>query len=301
MAKNYKEVYMRNTFRSYILLILLISVLGTSLVYTAPLQQPSISTRLNILKTGSTPSTPTTGYGTVWVKTDKTVHYLDADASDVTLGSTFSLPFTGSQSYVTGNSNSYLFAVTNSHTTTVNDNTEGAIRGTSAGTAISLLGTNTGTGAGVLGYNTSTGKAIWGYELDTEGGYAGYFDGHVLVSKNLTIQKHILSGGSTPSIALGSSGQVGSTSTASSISGNDIAGSFSITAGTTGVITTGNFATITFASAYASAPKIIITATNSNGAVAATYVSSNTTSFTIADTVPLVNTSTYTYNYYVVQ
>jgi len=100
--------------------------------------------------------------------------------------------------------------------------------------------------------------------------------------------RHIIGGSSTPTCSVGASGVVGSSATCS-VSGNDFGGEISLTATGTPV-SAGTIVTLTFNTAYLSAPKCPISPSNDNAAnlyLGATgiYQTTNTTTLSIVDTV----------------
>ena len=77
----------------------------------------------------------------------------------------------------------------------------------------------------------------------------------LIVSANLTVNGHIISGGSAPGIAAGAAA---CTSPTVSIAGTDTAGLITVTTGT-GCATAGKLATITFSAAFGVAPRVTLT------------------------------------------
>ncbi len=124
--------------------------------------------------------------------------------------------------------------------------------------------------------------------------------GAAVSTVKLTVTGHIVSGGSTPSIAAGAGAGTGPTV---SVAGTDIAGVITVTTGTGPA--TGKLAGITFASAFTAAPNVVLTPANANAAGLQAYVDSATTSTTVFDldaatTAPTAST-TYKWYYHVIQ
>jgi hypothetical protein len=108
---------------------------------------------------------------------------------------------------------------------------------------------------------------------------------------------HLITSGNTPKVsALPASGG----SSEVSITGNDISGTVTITTGTTP--TAGDLVKITFANAYGATPRVLLTPDNSSSATIESYNDlKSTTSFDIASLkIPKAST-TYQFDYYVVQ
>jgi len=109
-----------------------------------------------------------------------------------------------------------------------------------------------------------------------------------LTNKTLTTPtiNKIVSTGTTPGIAAGAAA---GTSPTVSVSGTDMAGEVSVTTGTT-TATNATLATITFNSAYAAAPRVILTPSNANAGDTAAfygvgvYATTTTTTFVISIT-----------------
>jgi hypothetical protein len=119
---------------------------------------------------------------------------------------------------------------------------------------------------------------------------------------NLTVNGKIITAGSAPTAVLGTTttGQ-GSTHT---IEGNDTAGSLTITTGTNSVqnpLAAGQQIAITFDDAFATTPRIALTAKDLASASVRHYVQTTTTGFTIHFIdAPTANT-TYTFDYIIIQ
>jgi hypothetical protein len=120
------------------------------------------------------------------------------------------------------------------------------------------------------------------------------------VTGDLTITGHIVTDGATPTLNAGSAAC--STPTVS-VAGTDIAGTVTITTGTS-CSTTGVLANLVFDTAYNVAPTVTLTAANANAAGLKTYVDDATVSTTDADintaTVP-ADSTTYIWNYHIIE
>jgi|GEM_PF-5616879 len=126
---------------------------------------------------------------------------------------------------------------------------------------------------------------------------------NVVISVSLTVNGHIISGnsGGSTTVAIGSAGSCSvTTGSSANISGNDTAGKITVVTGTT--CTAGTLATITFANAYGSAPKVILTPTSAGGAALQYYNgTTGTGSFTIDVGANPANGTTYVFNYHIIQ
>ncbi len=119
-------------------------------------------------------------------------------------------------------------------------------------------------------------------------------------SKDVTLNGHLVSGGSA--ISSSSAGAAACTSPpAPTVTGNDIAGTISVTTGT-GCAGTGTLVTVNFVTTYTTVPKVLFIPTNAAGAGLKYYAGNNgATSFTLdTDTIP-ADGGTYTYNYFVIK
>ncbi len=114
----------------------------------------------------------------------------------------------------------------------------------------------------------------------------------------LTMNGHIITGnlsGSTTIVAGASAG----TGATASITGNDTSGTITVTTGTGPAA--GTLATITFAGAYGSAPKIVLTSASATAAALQDYYGSNTSYFNLNILNAPTASTTYTYSYMVMQ
>lgn len=120
------------------------------------------------------------------------------------------------------------------------------------------------------------------------------------VSTNLTVNGHIITGGSTPGIAAGTAA---CTTPTVGMTGDDTSGSITITTGS-GCAAPGTLATVTFATAFGAAPNVTLTPGGSNALSLGAYVDDSTASMTTFDigtnTTP-ADATTYRWNYLVTQ
>jgi hypothetical protein len=118
---------------------------------------------------------------------------------------------------------------------------------------------------------------------------------NAVATGNLTVNGHIITGGSVPSKAEGAGIGTGGTC---SVSGTDSAGTITINTGS-GAWATGDQCVITFSSAYSpTAPRSVIAATSNNYNAVQPYVTSTTTTMTINFAVAAGAAGTYTFNYF---
>jgi hypothetical protein len=117
------------------------------------------------------------------------------------------------------------------------------------------------------------------------------------INGTLTINGHIVTGGSTPTIAAGAAA---CTSPTVSVVGTDTAGTVTITTGT-GCSGTGTMATVTFASAFAATPRVSLTPGDTNSANLKFYRTRSTGSFTVTAAATPTDATTYTFDYLVQQ
>jgi hypothetical protein len=118
----------------------------------------------------------------------------------------------------------------------------------------------------------------------------------LVVSANLTVNGHIITGGSTPTKLEGAGIGTGGTC---SVVGTDSAGAITITVGS-GAWAVGAQCQITFSSAFGgSGPRSIIAPTSNNYSAVQPYVTSTTTTMTVNFAVPAtVGSTVYTFNYF---
>lgn len=113
---------------------------------------------------------------------------------------------------------------------------------------------------------------------------------------NLTLTRHIDTGGGTPSkangTALGSGGTV-------SISGNDVAGTITINTG--GSAPAGFFVRINFVNTYNTTPAVIISPANSNAASLEYYTQRDSSGFRIGTASNPADSTTFIFDYFVVE
>ena len=120
--------------------------------------------------------------------------------------------------------------------------------------------------------------------------------------QSITVEGKIITAGIAPSAVLAATTGV---SAATTISGNDVAGNISYTAGSESLpanpLTAGEQVSLTFNSAYSAGPRVVLTAKNSASAAVRYYIDSTASGFKLyfLDT-PLPNTN-YSFDYLVVQ
>ena len=120
----------------------------------------------------------------------------------------------------------------------------------------------------------------------------------LVVSANLTVNGHIITAGSTPTIT---AGVATCTTPAVSVTGNDTAGTLNITTGT-GCSATGVLATLTFNKTFTAVPHVNLTPTNANATNIKYFRGSATTAGFSIDTAMTPSDSTnYTFDYWVAQ
>ena len=119
----------------------------------------------------------------------------------------------------------------------------------------------------------------------------------LIVSGSITVNGHVITGGSAPSVAAGSAA---CTSPTVSVTGNDTTGIVAITTGT-GCSSSGQLASVTFNSAYASAPQVQLAPVTSAAALLPIYRTTSTTGFTISTPNTPTSTTTYTFSYFTAQ
>jgi hypothetical protein len=122
----------------------------------------------------------------------------------------------------------------------------------------------------------------------------------LVVTTNLTVNGHVITGGSTPGIAAGAAS---CTSPTVSIAGNDTAGVITVTTGTA-CASSGKLATVTFASAFGAAPRVNITPASAGSVGLGAYIDNSTISTTAFDldvTGTPADSTTYVWNYFTFQ
>ena len=120
------------------------------------------------------------------------------------------------------------------------------------------------------------------------------------VTLNLTVNGHLISGGTAPGI---SAGTAACTSPTVSVSGTDTSGRITVKTGT-GCASGGRLATITFATAFGAAPRVTLTPASQNAAGLTTYIDDSTistTAFDLSTTTTAANSTTYRWYYHVIQ
>ncbi|HEX7259458.1 MAG TPA: hypothetical protein VF272_00830 [Candidatus Saccharimonadia bacterium] len=160
------------------------------------------------------------------------------------------------------------------------------------------------TGSGSFAGNINArGSATVGGNLSVSGTFAaGTISAQTLtISQTLTVNGHIVSGGSAPSIS--ATTRIGGGGVAS-ISGNDTAGTISITTGTTpncGPSGNGQWATISFSRPFSSVPKVVLSPVGFNSAKIEISAIRTPQNFTISCNVPPIANTAYAYDYIVVE
>lgn len=119
----------------------------------------------------------------------------------------------------------------------------------------------------------------------------------LVISANLTLDGHIVTGGTTPGVTAGAAACTTPTVT---VSGDDTAGQVTITTGT-GCNAAGTLATVTFGTAYASAPRVQLTPDSAAAAGLLPYKLSTTTNFALNTSNTPADATTYTFDYLVAQ
>jgi len=115
------------------------------------------------------------------------------------------------------------------------------------------------------------------------------------LNNDLTLTKHIVIGGSTPSRSNGSALGNGGTS---SVSGSDTAGTLAVNTGSN--TSAGCFATINFTNRYNGTPRIQVTPVGSSAGGLQYYVNRNSTSFSICSNNAAPTGSSFAFDYFVV-
>lgn len=119
------------------------------------------------------------------------------------------------------------------------------------------------------------------------------------INMQLTVNGHLVTGNSSGSTGV-AAGPAACTTPTLTITGNDTAGTVTITTGT-GCAGTGNLATITFAHAYTTAPTVTLTPGNPAAASLQYYRDTSTSSFGISSGTQPVSSTVYVYDYQVLQ
>jgi hypothetical protein len=201
-----------------------------------------------------------------------------------------------------GGSTCSFGATANAHTTTV---------GSTSGAATSVL--QSGTGGISLNSNGNVsiqGAAANTIDIGTNSDLSvtiGTTNGTLTVASaatfnnSLTVGKHIITNNVSGTTTI-TAEAAACTSPTVNLSGNDTAGTVTITTGT-GCALTGKLATITFADAYGTNnPRVLLTAANANGSLLVFFSGDrNTTFFTIDTSTTPTDSTSYVYNYIVVQ
>ncbi len=117
----------------------------------------------------------------------------------------------------------------------------------------------------------------------------------ITITGNLTVQGHIISGGTAPTIA---AGPAACTTPTVSVSGTDTSGTITVVTGT-GCAASGKLATVTFAVPFGSAPHVLLTPAEPHATAIGTYIDSSTISSSAFDLqVTTTPASSTTYKWY---
>jgi hypothetical protein len=122
----------------------------------------------------------------------------------------------------------------------------------------------------------------------------------LIVSANLTVNGHIITGGVSPAVAAGAAA---CTTPTVSVSGTDTSGTITVTTGT-GCAAPGKLATVTFATAYGAAPRVVIAPGSALAAGLSAYTDNatvSTTGFDLATGAAPASSTTYKWNYWIAQ
>jgi cytoskeletal protein CcmA (bactofilin family) len=160
-----------------------------------------------------------------------------------------------------------------------------------------------GNDLGVGGDSTITGQLSVRRGLTVSG--SGSFGGNLTaaqlnveqlqLSQNLTLNRHLVTGGGTPKISVAGAGGAGSTA---SINGTDTAGTININTGSSPG--TGSGANITFSASFGSAPHVSLTPGSAAAAITDYYVTRATTGFSIQFATPPPAGSVVSFEYVVI-
>ena len=156
---------------------------------------------------------------------------------------------------------------------------------------------------GVAGNISSQGNTTIGGALTVSG--SGSFGGPIsapalnietlVLNNDLTLNRHIATGGGTPAVSAGSA--VGGGGTVS-LGGSDIAGTVTINTG--GGPSTGVLANIQFANAYSKTPHVVITPVGPNASAINYYITRSATGFSIETTSTPPGASSFSFDYIVI-
>jgi hypothetical protein len=122
----------------------------------------------------------------------------------------------------------------------------------------------------------------------------------IVTVTNLAVTKHIITSGSAPGIAAGAAACA---SPAVSVAGNDTSGIITVTTGT-GCAASGSLGTITFTDAFGAVPHIVLTPGSASAQALGAYVddaATNATSFVLGTAGTPADTTTYKWNYIIMQ
>ncbi len=123
----------------------------------------------------------------------------------------------------------------------------------------------------------------------------------LVVTANLTVDGHIITGGSTPGIAAGAAANCSGTASVS-VTGDDTSGTITITTGAGPCSAAGDLADITFSNVFGATPNVVLTPAAANGSALQYYTSPSTTGFSLeTNSNNLSGATTYKYSYFVTQ
>lgn len=119
------------------------------------------------------------------------------------------------------------------------------------------------------------------------------------INGTLTVNGHIITANASGTTTI-AAGAAACTTPTVSVAGNDTAGTITITTGT-GCAAAGIMGTVTFSSAYATSPRISLTPGNANASGLQYYRGVSANTFTLETSITPANTTTYIYDYQVLQ
>lgn len=115
------------------------------------------------------------------------------------------------------------------------------------------------------------------------------------LSQDIQLNRHIDAGGGTPRISSGSG--VGGGGTAS-VNGTDTAGTVTVNTGSNPPA--GALATVTFVVPFAATPHVVVSPIGSGGANIGVYLTRTSTGFTIASSIPAAGSTSFSFDYIVI-
>jgi N-acetylneuraminic acid mutarotase len=170
--------------------------------------------------------------------------------------------------------------------------------------SVAVIGNFTNTGSAVFVDSTNSTTA---FQIQNSSGTSIFTTNTsgttITAAANLTTNGRITTGNKSGSttVAAGAAVSCSGGSPTVTISGNDTSGTVTIVTATA-PCSAGTLATVTFANAYAIAPKVFLTPAETNGSTLKYYSgTSNTTTFTIDTNTAAASATTYKYTYWIVQ